>query len=155
MEFSWNGNYSIYENRKRKQRQIRIDKNRKKTEEMSSDLAKVCAKYNMIDTKKVVDGCKANPGSECKKLKEICHDALRQGKSNVNKGAMSQANSNFAMAYQARCLSDYIWVNILKEKGDATHAEFLISSRDFGAYCTDGLSGKAKQDALKMINNLK
>ena len=125
---------------------------------MSSDLtglARVCKNYNMIDSKKVVDGCKANPGLECSELKRICHKALKQGQTHVNKGEMSEANSNFALAYQARCLCDYIWVNILGKHGDAQHAEFLRNSRDFSAYCTDGLTGKAKKDALSMIKHLK
>jgi len=125
---------------------------------MSSELtalAKVCKNYNMIDANKVVEGCRSNPGEECSDLKKICHKALKQGQTNVSKGNKSEANSNFAMAYQARCVCDYIWVNILHKRGDAKHAEFLSNSRDFGAYCTGDLSGKAKQDALDMIKHLK
>ena len=120
-----------------------------------NDLAKFCHGYNMIDVKKVVDGCKSNPGKECGDLKAICHTALRQGQSHVKEGKLKEANSNFALAYQARCVCDYIWVHLMNKRGDAKHAEFLQSSRDFGAYCTGGLTGKEKQDALSMINKLK
>lgn len=58
----------------------------------------------MIDSDMVVRECKKNPGSECARLKAICHQALSQGRDNVIKGELVKANSNFALAYQARCL---------------------------------------------------
>ena len=65
-------------------------------------LRRVCDGYNMIDTEMVVSKCKKNPGAECAALKAVCHDALRQGKAAVALGNLKQANSNFALAYQAR-----------------------------------------------------
>jgi hypothetical protein len=117
-------------------------------------LRRVCNGYNMIDTEKVVRRCKENPGVECADLKNVCHNALRQGKANVRAKNLKEANSNFALAYQARCMCDYIWVNVMNRKGDQGHAKFLQDSRDFGKLATEGLDNEAAAEVLKLIKNL-
>jgi hypothetical protein len=114
----------------------------------------VCKQYNMIDAEMVVKECKTNPGKECAKLKEVCHDALRQGKANIQAGKNDQANSNFALAYQARCMCDYIWSNVMNKEGDRGHAEFLQKSRDFSKFALEGLQGQAAKDVEKMIKSI-
>ena len=117
-------------------------------------LTAICNHNNMIDTAMVVSECKKNPEKECNHLKKICHHALAQGQKNVKAKNMSEARSNFVLAYQARCICDYIWVHIM-DNGDAIHADFLQKSRDFVAFCTGSLSGEDKDEALKMIQGLK
>ena len=71
-----------------------------------------CAQYNMIDVEKVVQGCRKNPSAEAGQgdgLGTVKHNALSQGRDAFLSGDLDKANNHFALAYQARCVADYIW----------------------------------------------
>ena len=62
-------------------------------------------------------------------------------------GENAEANSSFAFAYQMRCCSDWIWVNLLGKSGDLAHAKYLQVQREFSKLATGRISD---QDKLKI-----
>eukprot|EP00750_Incisomonas_marina_P009016 INCI15772.2.p1 GENE.INCI15772.2~~INCI15772.2.p1 ORF type:complete len:147 (-),score=26.86 INCI15772.2:272-655(-) len=115
-------------------------------EEVAASLTRLG--YNMLDVKKTAQDAVSNPSAEYKALKVLAHKALATGRDNVNKGDMSKANNSFAFAYQMRCTADWIWKNLMKNKGDLGHAKFVEKSRLYGKLAAGNLP---KADIAKTL----
>jgi hypothetical protein len=74
---------------------------------------------------------KAKAGKEMARLKALAHAALATGRDKVNAGDNKTANSNFANAYQVRCVCDWLWKHAMGNSGDSGHAGYLTLSRNF------------------------
>ena len=103
--------------------------------------------YSMLNTELTAKRCIENPGKECAAIKKLSHEALFTGRSNIIADKYEAANANFAYAYQMRCVSDYIWCNLLKNSGDNGHAAYLQLSREFGMLA-------ANKSILKQIERI-
>ena len=112
--------------------------------------------YNMLNTDLTAKRCVENPGKECAAIKKLSHDALFTGRSNILADNYEAANSNFAYAYQMRCVSDYIWCNLMHNSGDNGHAAYLQLSRDFGMLAANKriLTSEQKTNILKQIERI-
>lgn len=77
---------------------------------------------------------RCNAGNASRDYKKRVHVSLAQARDHVMAGRMKEATSCFAHAYQLRCLCDWVWVNVLGNRGDFNHARFLQASRDFAKY---------------------
>jgi hypothetical protein len=110
--------------------------------------------YNMLDCKKTAAEALANPGKEYAALKKLSHQALTSGRDFMNNDDNQKANSNFAFAYQMRCVADWIWINLMHNEGDLKHHKFLELSREFGKLATGKLDGKQKEKIRKEVDQL-
>lgn len=91
--------------------------------------------YNMINIEETATKLIENPGLEYKDLKDFHKKVLEQGRQALLDKKYDNSNKHFALAYQTRCVCDWIWVKILghKEKDrKAEHANFLHKERMFG-----------------------
>ena len=111
--------------------------------------------YNMLDCGLAADKCIENASKECKDIKALSHKALSSGRDAMNADDTAKANSNFAFAYQMRCVSDWILVNLLKKRGDEGHAKYLEVSRQFSKLATGKLSGEDKKKIEALIAKIK
>lgn len=112
--------------------------------------------YNMLNTELTAKRCVENPGKECAAIKKLSHEALSTGRNNILKDDYEAANNNFAFAYQMRCVSDYIWCNLLHNSGDNGHAAYLQLSREFGILAANKrkLTAEQKNNILKQIESI-
>jgi len=110
--------------------------------------------YNMLDPDLTAKKAIANPKAECAEIKALCHKALAGARDAVQNDDLAKANSQFAFAYQMRCVSDWIYVNLLGNSGDRGHAKYLELEREFGKLSAGkkALSAQEKKDILKAIN---
>ena len=111
--------------------------------------------YNMLDCGLAADKCIENASKECKDIKALSHKALSSGRDAMNADDTAKANSNFAFAYQMRCVSDWILVNLLKKRGDEGHAKYLEVSRQFSKLAMGKLSGEDKKKIEALIAKIK
>ena len=99
----------------------------------------------MLDAKKTAIAALANPGKEYKEIKKLSHGALAKGRDFMIADENKKANSSFAFAYQLRCVSDWIFVNMMGNSGDSAHTKFLVLSRNFSKLATGKLTAAQKK----------
>lgn len=112
--------------------------------------------YNMMDVDMIAKKAIADPSAEYKALKVLSHKALYEGKQSMEKDDLVKANSQFAFAYQTRCVCDYLWKHLLGNSGDAGHAAYLQVQRDFGKLAAGKtkLTAQEKETILAKIRKI-
>lgn len=97
-----------------------------------------------------------NPRRANARIKKVCHEALSDGRDNVKHKNYEAATSNFAYAYQARCICDKIQADFCGGS-DAKHAHFLKQSRAFASECRAMIDGNTRMssDVLRQIRKIR
>lgn len=111
--------------------------------------------YNMVNdnVNDIAKSLVSDLGAGYKALKVKCHKALGAGRDNMRAGRHDKANSNFAYAYQMRCVCNYIWVNWMHQPDDKVHNHYLVLQRKFSQFALNNgkLSDKEKAEVEAAI----
>lgn len=111
--------------------------------------------YTMINIEETATKLIENPGLEYKKLKTFHKKVLEQGRTALIDGKFEDSNKHFALAYQCRCVCDWIYVDILGhtgKDGKAGHANFLHKERIFGQLASALMQNKREPLTKKEIS---
>lgn len=117
-------------------------------------------KYTMINCQEVADKLWENPKNESRELKKFHHTVLYEARNHLlaDPPRYKESNKAFALAYQTRCVCDWIYTNILGKQGDKQHTKFLEKEREFGKIAAELLTNKRQTmtaKEIKMIEGIK